>query len=160
MDFIIRTNKGSLRMGAENSQERTGCADLGVACFKILRNVQKARPQAFPGWFAAARNSFRAIPALRDISFELGKGEYTKHHRPQWRQQVNLSEIISGTLAPSSQHESRSQRPRGSPAGALGSGFNPEFTGRENVLLNAARSWPAARKKSTKDPIPSPPLPI
>lgn len=72
--------------------------------------------------------------ALRDISFELEKGETLGLVGPNGCGKSTLLQIVSGILQPTSGRVVT--RGRVAALLELGAGFNPEFTGRENVYLN------------------------
>jgi lipopolysaccharide transport system ATP-binding protein len=74
--------------------------------------------------------------ALRDVSFDLKRGESVGILGMNGAGKSTLLQLVAGILkATSGRIETR-----GRLAGLfeLGSGFNPEFTGRQNVFLNAA----------------------
>jgi homopolymeric O-antigen transport system ATP-binding protein len=75
--------------------------------------------------------------ALQSISLELGRGESVAILGRNGSGKSTLLQIICGTLQPSGGSVSRNCR-RIAALLELGSGFNPEFTGRENVYLNGA----------------------
>ena len=74
--------------------------------------------------------------ALRDISFEINKGETFCIVGENGSGKSTLLQIVAGILAPTSGKTQISGRV--SALLELGSGFNPEFTGRDNVYLNAS----------------------
>jgi ABC-type polysaccharide/polyol phosphate transport system, ATPase component len=79
---------------------------------------------------------YKPFWALSDISFDVQKGECLGIIGRNGAGKSTLLQIITGTLTPSS--GSVNIRGRVAALLELGSGFNPEFTGRENVYLNAA----------------------
>ena len=72
--------------------------------------------------------------ALRDISFQLEKGETLGLVGPNGCGKSTLLQIVSGILQPTMGRVVT--RGRIAALLELGAGFNPEFTGRENVYLN------------------------
>lgn len=79
---------------------------------------------------------FREFWALKDISFEVRKGESVGILGQNGSGKSTLLQIICGTLNPTS--GSAITKGRIAALLELGSGFNPEFSGRENVYLNGA----------------------
>lgn len=103
---------------------------------KMYRIYDRPQDRLKQMFWRGRRMYGREFWALRGVSLEVERGEALGIIGRNGSGKSTLLQIIAGTLAPSEGEARVSGR-----VGALlelGSGFNPEFTGRENVLLNGA----------------------
>ena len=108
------------------------CKDLGK-CYQIYNNPKDRLKQAI---WRGKRQYFREFWALRDVNFEVRRGESLGIIGRNGSGKSTLLQLICGTLTPTE----GTIRTKGRIAALLelGSGFNPEFTGLENIYLNAS----------------------
>lgn len=87
-------------------------------------------------WPRAGTRAAEEFWPLREVTFSMRQGEALGIVGVNGAGKSTLLQLVAGTLRPSAGQV----RTRGRVAALLelGSGFNPEFTGRENVFLNAA----------------------
>lgn len=110
-------------------------------CYRVFQNPQDRFRQALLDRFQGVigkrttTSLYREHWALRDVSFEVQSGEAVGILGRNGAGKSTLLQIIAGTVEPTSGTVQTTGRITA--LLELGSGFNPEFTGRENVLLNA-----------------------
>ena len=102
-------------------------------CFEMY---EKPVHRLYQTLCAGKKKFYKEFWALRDISFDVHRGECVGIIGRNGAGKSTLLQIITGTLAPTG--GSVSLKGRVAALLELGSGFNPEFTGRENVYLNGS----------------------
>jgi len=114
-------------------------ADVAVRVQDVgKRYTLYARPQdRLKQAFARGRRQyFKPVWALRNVSFEVRRGESLGIVGRNGSGKTTLLQIIAGTMTPTEGEVH--VRGRLAALLELGSGFNPEFTGRDNVFLTAS----------------------
>jgi len=101
--------------------------------YKIFHSPQDRLKQFL---FRGKRSFFSEFGALKDVHLQVFQGETVGIIGRNGSGKSTLLQIIAGTLTPSA----GTIEVKGKVAALLelGSGFNPEFTGRENVYMNGA----------------------
>ena len=99
-------------------------------CYRIYAHRRDRLKQAL---FGRWRKYYREVWALSDVNLQLPRGRIIGVLGPNGAGKSTLLQVIAGTLTPTTGRV----RVHGRVAALLelGSGFHPEFTGRENVFL-------------------------
>jgi lipopolysaccharide transport system ATP-binding protein len=110
-------------------------------CYQVYEQpVDRLKQFIIPRLFRVFRRNskqyFREFWALRKIDFTIKKGETVGIIGHNGAGKSTLLQLICGTLNPS--HGEISVNGRIAALLELGAGFNPEFSGRDNVYLNAS----------------------
>ena len=102
-------------------------------CYHIY---DKPRDRLLQIIFGEDKKLYKEFWALSDVSFEVKKGEVVGIIGRNGSGKSTLLQMICGTLNPTTGNIQVNGRVAA--LLELGSGFNPEFTGRENVYMNAS----------------------
>jgi teichoic acid transport system ATP-binding protein len=102
-------------------------------CYQMFDNP---KDRLLQGIWRGKKQFYREFWALKDVSFEVPKGQTIGIIGRNGSGKSTILQIIAGTLLPSSGEANTVGRI--SALLELGSGFNPEFTGRENARMSGA----------------------
>jgi lipopolysaccharide transport system ATP-binding protein len=106
--------------------------NLGKAFQLYDRPIDRLKQMLMRG----RRRYYKEFAALHDVNFELQKGEVLGLVGRNGAGKSTLLQLICGTLSPTMGQVS--VHGRVAALLELGAGFNPEFTGKENIYLNAS----------------------
>ncbi|MBN4061457.1 ABC transporter ATP-binding protein [bacterium AH-315-G11] len=113
-------------------------SDIAIRVKNITKAYQiydKPQDRLKQSLWRGKKQFYREFKALDDVSFEVKKGETVGIIGRNGSGKSTLLQIICGTLAPTS--GTVEVNGRVAALLELGAGFNPEFTGKENVYMNA-----------------------
>ncbi len=126
-------------MSFEVPQGQRGCTGVALKLENISKCFQvydKPHYRLLQGLSRGRKKYYQEYWALRDISFSINRGETVGIIGRNGAGKSTLLQMICGTLTPTS--GTIEINGRIAALLELGAGFNPEFTGRENVFLNGA----------------------
>lgn len=141
----------------ESSRAASGLGEMVISVQglgKAYQMYERPSHRLLQGLFGGRRTYGKHFWALRNTSFEVRRGETLGIIGRNGSGKSTLLQMIAGTLTPT--EGAIAVNGRVAALLELGSGFNPDFTGRENVYLNAtilglSRSQIDARLQSILD---------
>lgn len=119
-----------------NSESAIAALNLSK-CYQLYEHpADRLKQFLWPHRWLGARQYYRELWALHDINLTIMPGEVIGIVGQNGSGKSTLLQLVCGTLTPTRGNV----RVNGRIAALLelGAGFNPEFTGRENVLMSAA----------------------
>jgi len=114
-------------------------SDIAIRVQNITKTYQiydKPQDRLKQSLWRGRKQFYREFKALDDVSFEVKKGETVGIIGRNGSGKSTLLQIVCGTLTPTLGEIDVNGRTAA--LLELGAGFNPEFTGRENVYMNAS----------------------
>lgn len=115
------------------------CSDVVIAARGLGKDYaiyDKPHHRLLQMLFRGRRQFHRTFHALHDIDFQVQRGETVGIIGRNGAGKSTLLQLLCGTLTPS--YGEVTLHGRVAALLELGAGFNPEFTGRDNVYLNAS----------------------
>jgi lipopolysaccharide transport system ATP-binding protein len=106
-------------------------------CYNLYeRPADRLKQLLWGRWRASEHRYYREFWALRDVSFSIAPGEVVGIVGRNGAGKSTLLQTVCGTLSPSTGE--LAVRGRVAALLELGAGFSPDFTGIENIYMNAA----------------------
>ncbi|WP_062358313.1 ABC transporter ATP-binding protein [Pseudoxanthomonas mexicana] len=142
MSSDIASSQGSAGEDVALATAETIISVRGVSkCYRVYDRPEDRLKQSILSrlrrWLRRPpRDYFREFWALRDVSLDVRRGETLGIIGRNGSGKSTLLQVICGTLAPTQGEVDVKGRIAG--LLELGAGFNPDFTGRENVYMSAA----------------------
>ncbi|MDG3086927.1 ABC transporter ATP-binding protein [Vibrio hannami] len=115
------------------------CKELAIEVNSLTKSYQiysKPRDRLLQMLYRGRKNFYTEFSALSKVSFTVKKGDSVGVLGHNGAGKSTLLQIITGVLTPTSGNVIT--KGRIAALLELGAGFNPEFTGKENVFMNAA----------------------